>query len=80
MFCCVGIVDEEVGGHKGMRPFVKSEEFKKLNVGFGLDEGVANPEESFHLFYGERAIWRKNRRILYRVYCLYLKMPYALNL
>lgn len=43
-----------------MHPFVRTEEFRKLNVGFGLDEGVANPEDSFHLFYGERAIWRKS--------------------
>jgi len=52
------VPDEEVGGIKGMLKFVKTEEFRKLNVGFGLDEGVANPEDSFHLYYGERAIWQ----------------------
>lgn len=31
--------DEEVGGHKGMETFVKHPEFKKLNIGFALDEG-----------------------------------------
>lgn len=41
-----------------MGEFVKTPEFAALRVGFALDEGIANPEESFHLFYGERAIWR----------------------
>lgn len=42
-----------------MGVFSKTPEFKALRVGFALDEGIANPEDSFHLFYGERAIWRK---------------------
>jgi len=32
--------DEEVGGAKGMNLFVHMEYFKKLNVGFALDEGM----------------------------------------
>ena len=32
--------DEEVGGAKGMNLFVQMEYFKKLNVGFALDEGM----------------------------------------
>lgn len=32
-------LDEEIGGKLGMAKFVQHEEFKKLNVGFGLDEG-----------------------------------------
>lgn len=32
-------IDEEVGGHEGMETFVKHPEFKKLNIGFALDEG-----------------------------------------
>lgn len=31
--------DEEVGGQKGMEKFVEHPEFKKLNIGFALDEG-----------------------------------------
>lgn len=42
-----------------MKLFVKSEGFKKLNIGCALDEGIANPDESYQLFYGERSIWRK---------------------
>ena len=32
-------LDEEVGGKKGMKLFVEMDYFKKLNVGFALDEG-----------------------------------------
>ena len=41
----------------GMKEFVKMDEFKKLNVGFALDEGYANPTEKYSLFYGERTVW-----------------------
>ena len=34
------LLDEEVGGHKGMETFVKHPEFHKLNIGFALDEGT----------------------------------------
>lgn len=53
----VFVPDEEIGGEEGMQPFLKHEEFKKLNVGFVLDEGLANPGEAFKLYYGERAPW-----------------------
>lgn len=33
------VPDEEIGGFKGTKEFVESPEFKKLNVGFVLDEG-----------------------------------------
>ena len=32
--------EEELGGLLGMKLFIEREEFKKLNVGFGLDEGM----------------------------------------
>uniref|UniRef100_A0A665THG6 N-acyl-aliphatic-L-amino acid amidohydrolase n=1 Tax=Echeneis naucrates TaxID=173247 RepID=A0A665THG6_ECHNA len=51
------VPDEEVGGHKGMETFVKHPEFQKLNIGFALDEGLANPGEAFTVFYGERNPW-----------------------
>jgi len=52
------VPDEEVGGFKGMNCFVKTPEFAALKVGFALDEGIANPDDSFDVFYGERAIWQ----------------------
>lgn len=44
-----------------MKKFVNTNEFKALNVGFALDEGMANPDEKFILFNGERSIWRKSK-------------------
>lgn len=51
------VPDEEIGGLLGMKLFVKHEEFKKLNVGLSLDEGLANPTDAFTVFYGERSPW-----------------------
>lgn len=49
--------DEECSGVRGMQWFVKSKEFRALNVGFALDEGYANPGEECFLFYGDRCPW-----------------------
>ncbi|KAJ1880277.1 adenylate cyclase, partial [Kickxella alabastrina] len=51
----VFVPDEEIGGHDGMAKFVESAEFRQLNAGFALDEGMANPHEALRVFYGERA-------------------------
>lgn len=51
------VPDEEIGGVLGMEDFVHTKDFQALNIGFALDEGVASPEESFFMFYGERSIW-----------------------
>ncbi|KAJ2949818.1 hypothetical protein O0L34_g11133 [Tuta absoluta] len=51
------VPDEEIGGVDGMRKFVHTPEFKALNVGFALDEGMASPNEEFIIFNGERSIW-----------------------
>ncbi|KAI8043868.1 hypothetical protein M5D96_000011, partial [Drosophila gunungcola] len=49
---------EELGGRKGMFPFVTSEDFKSLNTGFSLDEGIASPTSEFPVFYAERTVKR----------------------
>lgn len=49
--------DEETGGEWGMQQWVESPEFAALNVGFALDEGIANPGDEFTVFYGERGVW-----------------------
>lgn len=51
------VPDEEIGGRNGMEKLVESEEFRALNIGFALDEGLANPGETFTVFYGERNVW-----------------------
>lgn len=43
-----------------MKAFVKSPEFASLNIGFGLDEGLASSDDTFTVYYGERTIWRKS--------------------
>lgn len=50
-------LDEETGSEKGMKAFVKSEEFQLLNVGVMLDEGIATQNEIFSVFYSERSHW-----------------------
>ena len=43
-----------------MAKFVGCELFKKMNVGLALDEGLASPDETMPLYYGERnAYWVK---------------------
>jgi aminoacylase len=49
--------DEEVGGNKGVRQFIEMDEFRQLNVGVAIDEGLANPRDAYTLFYGERTPW-----------------------
>lgn len=40
-----------------MALFVESELFNKLNVGVVLDEGLASPDDTFTVFWGERMPW-----------------------
>lgn len=49
------VPDEENDGPWGMRCFVKHREFKDMNVGFALDEGIASPTQVFNVFYDERS-------------------------
>ena len=58
--------DEETDGHLGMELFVKTNEFKSMNVGLVLDEGLANLTETYSVFYGERNIWGKKLVQFYR--------------
>lgn len=58
-FHVVFVPDEETTGECGTAPFVHHEDFKALNVGFGLDEGVASPTDDFMVFNGERSNWSK---------------------
>ena len=42
-----------------MQALTATQIFKDLNIGFALDEGLANPTQAFTLFYGERMPWCK---------------------
>lgn len=52
------VPDEEIGGVDGVGRLVDWVGFEEeMNVGFVLDEGLANEGEEFRLFYGERSPW-----------------------
>lgn len=53
------VPDEEINGEFGMAGFVESDEFKKLNIGFALDESDPSPTNEFILYYGERRAFGK---------------------
>lgn len=51
------VPDEEVGGALGMKAFVKTDAFKKLNIGFSLDEAAASEANDFFVFNAERTMY-----------------------
>ncbi|XP_017001387.2 aminoacylase-1A-like [Drosophila takahashii] len=57
------VPDEELGGRKGMLPFVSSQDFKSLNIGFSLDEGIASPTSELPVFYAERTV----KRVIFKI-------------
>jgi aminoacylase len=50
------VPDEEIGGPRGMQEFVRSAEFRRMNMGVALDEGLAHDENTWVVHYGERAV------------------------
>lgn len=50
--------DQEANGEFGMLPFVKSDKFKNMNIGFGLDEGSPSPNENLEVYYTEKPHWK----------------------
>lgn len=52
------ILDEETDSG-GALALVKSDYFKKMNVGIALDEGYASTTDDFLVFYGERQLCSK---------------------
>jgi len=51
------VPDEEIGGATGLAAFLKTQEFKDLNIGCALDEGMASPTDVYTVYYGERVPW-----------------------
>ncbi|XP_073973326.1 aminoacylase-1A-like isoform X2 [Rhodnius prolixus] len=49
------VPDEEIGGVAGMGTFVKTEDFKKLNIAFAIDEGSPTEEDEMAIFNEERS-------------------------
>uniref|UniRef100_A0A0K0DMW4 M20_dimer domain-containing protein n=1 Tax=Angiostrongylus cantonensis TaxID=6313 RepID=A0A0K0DMW4_ANGCA len=44
-------------GVDGMKKFVQMPEFRELNLGFMLDEGLASETSTYKVYYGERNPW-----------------------
>eukprot|EP00124_Ichthyophonus_hoferi_P004598 Ihof_evm3s527 gene=Ihof_evmTU3s527 len=51
------VADEELGGTEGLKLFVDTEAYRKLNVGCAMDEGLANPSSKCTVCVGEKAPW-----------------------
>ncbi|KAJ8904537.1 hypothetical protein NDN08_001055 [Rhodosorus marinus] len=54
----VTFVPEEETNGSGMESFVNSEDFKPLNIGFSLDEGLPTEGNDMAVYYGERGTWK----------------------
>ena len=60
------VPDEEIGGHDGVELMLREHRawFDKFNIGFELDEGLANPEGTYRVFYSERSpFWIKAKAV-----------------
>jgi len=51
------VPDEEIGGKDGMNLLINHSAFKRWNIALALDEGLANPDDAYTVFYGERTPW-----------------------
>ncbi len=58
---CIFTPDEEVGSANGSELLVKSDEFKALNAGIVLDEGVPVPHDCIQIFNSERVAWCRKK-------------------
>ncbi|CAH2108375.1 unnamed protein product [Euphydryas editha] len=50
--------DEETGGSRGMLPFVETEDFKSLNIGFAFDEGYPSRNDAMYVSYQDKRPWQ----------------------
>lgn len=51
------VPDEEIGSVHGMKAFVQTQEFRDLNLGFAVDEGIVSFKEDYFWFYAEKTLW-----------------------
>jgi aminoacylase len=73
--------DEEIGGQDGLAKFVHTPLFKSLNVGFGMDEGLASPTEVIPPSprpgpAGGGRVLRRAKRVLVPGYCTGAAWPW----
>ena len=53
-----------------MKCFVQTDNFRKLNVGFCLDEGIASVKDEYAVYYAEKTIWCKHEKKIFNKYHL----------
>lgn len=53
-----------------MAKFVTTQEFKDLNIGFSMDEGIPSADDSFVVFYAERTTWSKDQLKVKSTMCI----------
>ena len=49
--------DEETGSEMGFGQFIKTKDFKDLNVGFSLDEGYPSATNNLDVYYADKRYW-----------------------
>lgn len=50
-----------------MKVWVQTDDFRSLNVGFALDEGLACPGKEMRVFYSERMVRCKFSRVSLKI-------------
>lgn len=51
------VPDEEIGGRDGMEKFCNTDDFRALNIGFAMDEGIPSSNQTIQIYNGERSVW-----------------------
>ncbi|CAH2247036.1 jg23893 [Pararge aegeria aegeria] len=51
------VPDEETGSFGGLKPFIETDEFKSLNIGFALDEGLTSSDNTMAGTYVDKRPW-----------------------
>ncbi|XP_052739562.1 aminoacylase-1-like [Bicyclus anynana] len=52
------VPDEETGSFDGLIPFLKTDDFKSLNIGFALDEGITSTDDTMFGTYVDKRPWQ----------------------
>lgn len=51
------VPDEETGSQMGFGPFVKTDDFKNMNIGVFLGEGYPSETNTLDVYYADKAYW-----------------------
>lgn len=51
------VPDEETGSSMGFVPFIQTDDFRNMNVGFALDEGIPSETNNMEVYYADKTSW-----------------------